>query len=53
MVLKFLKLLVLYKKNVKDTVETMTGLNVMEVNVNVQGVKIPKEPKTEIEPRVK
>ena len=41
------------QKNVKDTVETMTGLNVMEVNVNVQGVKIPKEPKTEIEPRVK
>lgn len=44
------------QKNVKDTVETMTGLNVVEINVNVQGVNIPKEPKepkTEIEPRVK
>ena len=44
------------QKNVKDTVETMTGLNVIEVNVNVQGVNIPKEPKEskkEIEPRVK
>jgi len=40
------------QKNVKKTVETMTGLNVIEVNVNVQGVIIPKEPKSEIEPRV-
>ncbi|MCF6464250.1 Asp23/Gls24 family envelope stress response protein [Clostridium sp. Cult1] len=40
--------------NVKETVETMTGLNVVEVNVNVQGVNIPKEePKVENEPRVK
>lgn len=41
------------QSNVKDTVETMTGLNVVEVNVNVQGVNIPKEPKVESEPRVK
>lgn len=44
------------QKNVKKTVETMTGLSVVEVNVNVQGVNIPKEPKEpkpEIEPRVK
>ena len=47
------------QRNVKDTVETMTGLNVIEVNVNVQNVNIPKEPKEpketkpEIEPRVK
>ncbi|CCQ96000.1 Asp23 family protein [[Clostridium] ultunense Esp] len=42
------------QQNVKDTVETMTGLNVVEVNVNVQGVNIPKEePKVENEPRVK
>lgn len=47
------------QRNVKETVETMTGLNVIEVNVNVQGVNIPKEPKEpkepkpEIEPRVK
>lgn len=41
------------QENVKNTVETMTGLEVVEVNVNVQGVNIPKEPKTEEEPRVK
>ncbi len=41
------------QQNVKETVETMTGLNVVEVNINVQGVNIPKEPKAEIEPRVK
>lgn len=49
----------LVQENIKATVETMTGLNVIEVNVNVQGVKIPKEPKEpkepkpEVEPRVK
>ncbi len=47
------------QRNVKNTVETMTGLSVIEVNVNVQDVNIPKEPKKpkeakpEIEPRVK
>lgn len=41
------------QQNVKDTVETMTGLNVVEVNVSVQGVNIPKEQKVEEEPRVK
>ena len=41
------------QQNVKTTVETMTGLNVVEVNVNIQGVNIPKEPKVELEPRVK
>jgi len=42
------------QRNVKDTVETMTGLKVVEVNVNVQGVNIPKEePKVDNEPRVK
>ena len=41
------------QQNVKDTVETMTGLNVIEVNVNIQGVNISKEPKVEVEPRVK
>lgn len=40
--------------NVKSKVETMTGLNVVEINVNVQGVNIPKEePIVEDEPRVK
>lgn len=41
------------QQNVKDTVETMTGLNVIEVNVHIEGVIIPKEPKVESEPRVK
>jgi uncharacterized alkaline shock family protein YloU len=41
------------QQNVKTTVETMTGLNVVEVNVNIQGVNIPKESKVELEPRVK
>ena len=42
-------------QKVKETVETMTGLKVVEVNVNVQGVNIPKEEpeKVEVEPRVK
>lgn len=41
------------QENVKETVETMTGLKVVEVNVNVQGVNIPKEPEVEEDPRVK
>jgi len=42
------------QENVKNKVETMTGLRVVEVNVNVQGVNIPKkEPVVEDEPRVK
>ena len=43
------------QKNVKDTVETMTGVNVIEVNVNIQGVNLLKEeePKPEAEVRVK
>ena len=30
----------------------MTGLNVIEIIVHVEGVVIPKEPKVESEPRV-
>lgn len=44
------------QKNIKDTVETMTGLNVVEVNINVQGVNIPSQPEDSVieeEPRVK
>lgn len=41
------------QKNVKASVETMTGLNVVEVNVSIQGINIPKENKIELEPRVK
>ncbi len=39
---------------VKKSVETMTGLNVVEVNVYVQGVNVEKnEPVVEQNPRVK
>ncbi len=33
------------QENVKKAVETMTGLSVVEVNIHIQGVFIPKEPK--------
>ena len=41
------------QENVKNTLETMTGLNIIEVNVNILGVNFPKEPKIEAEARVK
>lgn len=41
------------QENVKSTVETMTGLNVLNINVNIQGVSVPKEPKAEAEPKMK
>lgn len=41
------------QENVKNTVETMTGLNVIEINVHVQGINIPEESEIEMEPRVK
>lgn len=31
------------QEGVKDAVETMTGLNVVEVNIHIQGVNIQKE----------
>ncbi len=31
------------QQNVKDAVESMTGLNVIEVNVHVEGVELQKE----------
>lgn len=31
------------QEGVKDAVETMTGLNVLEVNIHIQGVNIQKE----------
>jgi uncharacterized alkaline shock family protein YloU len=37
------------QEKVKGAVETMTGLNVIEVNVNVQGVRLEKEAKREVE----
>lgn len=36
------------QENVKNTVETMTGLNVEAVNVNVQSIYLPKAEKEEI-----
>ena len=35
------------QENVKRTVETMTGLNVASVNVNVQSIYVPKSEKEE------
>ncbi|NLJ79200.1 MAG: Asp23/Gls24 family envelope stress response protein [Tissierellia bacterium] len=40
------------QKNVKNTIETMTGLDVVGINVNVQGVVIPDEPEIEDKPNV-
>lgn len=41
------------QNNVKASVESMTGLNVVQVNVSIQGVNIPKESSEELEPRLK
>lgn len=35
------------QKNVKASVENMTALNLNEINVNIQGVSLPKEDKEE------
>lgn len=50
---KIAELGVKVQENVKNTVETMTGLNVIEVNVNIQGVNLLSEEKSEPEVRVK
>jgi len=39
------------QENVKKAVETMTGLNVVEVNIHIQGVHIEKEVKEIKEPK--
>lgn len=36
------------QEKVKDAIETMTGLDVIEINIHVQGVNIEKETKREI-----
>lgn len=41
------------QENVKQAIETMTGLSVVEVNVHVQGVGFPEEENTEEEVRVR
>lgn len=33
------------QKNVKASIENMTALNVVQINVNIQGVSLPKESK--------
>ena len=35
------------QENVKQAIETMTGLSVVEVNIHIQGVILPEEQKTE------
>lgn len=37
------------QESVKEAVETMTGLNVVEVNIHIQGVNIQKQPVEEEE----
>jgi uncharacterized alkaline shock family protein YloU len=39
------------QENVKKAVETMTGLNVIEVNIHIQGVNFEREAKTEETPQ--
>lgn len=41
------------QENVKKAIETMTGLNVVEVNIHIQDVDMGKEVKEEEAPRVK
>lgn len=35
------------QKNVKEAIESMTGLNAVEINIHVQGVHFPNEEKDE------
>ena len=41
------------QENVKQAIESMTGLDVVEVNVHVQGVGFPEKPKEPEEVRVR
>lgn len=41
------------QQNVKDAVESMTGLHVVEVNVHVEGVEIQKEEEDPVEEPVR
>lgn len=41
------------QENVKKAIETMTGLNVVEVNIHIQDVDMGKDVKEEEAPRVK
>lgn len=37
------------QENVKQAIETMTGLSVVEVNIHVQGVSFPQEEKPQVD----
>lgn len=41
------------QENVKKTIETMTGLEVVEVTVNVQGINVSKEKEIEEDSKLK
>ena len=41
------------QENVKQAIETMTGLSVVEVNIHVQGVSFPTDEAKEEEIRVR
>lgn len=41
------------QSNVKTSIENMTGLNVIEVNVNVQGISMPKKTAEESDTKLK
>jgi len=41
------------QRNVKKSIEAMTGLSVVEINVHIQGVALPQEAKEEDHSRVK
>ena len=43
MVFLFKRYVVNYKMNVRESVENMTGLNVVEVNVKVEGVAFKED----------
>ena len=41
------------QEEIKNAIETMTGLKVVEVNVNVNGIYFEPEPKPEPKPKIK
>lgn len=41
------------QKNIRTSIENMTGLDVIEVNVTIQGISMPKESSEETESKLK
>lgn len=41
------------QKNVRSSIENMTGLDIIEVNVTIQGISMPKESSEEAESKLK